>query len=328
MLSSKEDPTHTCHPVLHFARPNPAPIPGASGCPSARASPPCVHCCAGEPIRVKSKDLPLHWFDLLFRRTGAALAFCLCAARATATLRLARPRGPGSLRHVEVLWPVGIYALQTLVRGAIYWLHAAGEERGGRGVAWRRRRRALVWLGGAWSALLRHPQKGCCRERRPAAQQRTPVAGIPRARGAGHTARTRPAGNPTHRYTSSCAARCPCRARAGYILSPRRYARDNLDHPPHVMSDHILLGASVHAALACEAAMALPAWAAAAAAGELGKRVGFAGQGCRAGRRGRTVLTGAGRGGRRGRTVWAGNAGRLMSRHSLLRQPLHRAHAT
>lgn len=56
---------------------------------------------------------------------------------------------------------------------------------------------------------------------------------------------------------------------AGYIFSPQRYARDNLSHPPHVMSDHILLGASVHAALACEAVMALPAWAAAAAAGEL-----------------------------------------------------------
>lgn len=135
----------------------------------------------GEPIRVKSKDLPLHWFDLLFRRTGAALAFCLCAARATVTLRLAAECGPASLRGVHVLRPAGIYALQTAVRGVIYWLHAAG-----------------------------------------------------------------------------------------YIFSPRRYARDNLSHPPHVMSDHILLGASVHAALACEAVMALPAWAAAAAAGRRG----------------------------------------------------------
>lgn len=79
---------------------------------------------------MKSRDLPLHWFDLLFRRTGAALAFGLCAARVTATLRLAPSRGPDSLRRVEVLWPVGIYALQTLVRGVIYWLHAAGEEGG------------------------------------------------------------------------------------------------------------------------------------------------------------------------------------------------------
>ncbi|KAL4428416.1 hypothetical protein ABPG75_002505 [Micractinium tetrahymenae] len=135
----------------------------------------------GEPIRVKSKDLPLHWFDLLFRRTGAALAFGVCAARAAATLRLAPARGPDSLRRVDLLWPVGIYALQTLVRGVVYWLHAAG-----------------------------------------------------------------------------------------YIFSPRRYARDNQTHPPHVMSDHILLGASVHAALACEAVMVLPAWEAAAAAGKLG----------------------------------------------------------
>lgn len=81
---------------------------------------------AGEPIRVKSKDLPLHWFDLLFRRTGAALAFCLCAARATVTLRLAAECGPATLRGVHVLRPAGIYALQTAVRGVIYWLHAAG----------------------------------------------------------------------------------------------------------------------------------------------------------------------------------------------------------
>lgn len=43
----------------------------------------------------------------------------------------------------------------------------------------------------------------------------------------------------------------------GYIFTAKRYARDNLDHPPHVMSDHILLGAALMGGFACEAALSL-----------------------------------------------------------------------
>lgn len=49
----------------------------------------------------------------------------------------------------------------------------------------------------------------------------------------------------------------PC---AGYIFSPQRWARDNLGHPPHVMSDHILLAAAVHGGLVCEALLPLLNW--------------------------------------------------------------------
>lgn len=46
----------------------------------------------------------------------------------------------------------------------------------------------------------------------------------------------------------------------GYIFTPQRYARDNLSHPPHVMSDHILLASAVHGGLASEALLPLLSW--------------------------------------------------------------------
>lgn len=48
--------------------------------------------------------------------------------------------------------------------------------------------------------------------------------------------------------------------RAGYIFTPQRFARDNLSHPPHVMSDHILLASAVHGGLASEALLPLLNW--------------------------------------------------------------------
>lgn len=44
---------------------------------------------------------------------------------------------------------------------------------------------------------------------------------------------------------------------AGYIFTSKRWARDNLDHPPHIMSDHILLGAALMGGFACEAALGM-----------------------------------------------------------------------
>lgn len=47
---------------------------------------------------------------------------------------------------------------------------------------------------------------------------------------------------------------------AGYLFPPERWAArrpEHWHHPPHVMSDHILLAASAMAACACEAAVAL-----------------------------------------------------------------------
>ena len=46
----------------------------------------------------------------------------------------------------------------------------------------------------------------------------------------------------------------------GYIFHPRRWAEPRQAHPPHVMSDHVLLAACAVAALACEAVMPLLSW--------------------------------------------------------------------
>lgn len=79
---------------------------------------------AGEPIRVKSKDLPLHWFDLLFRRAGAALLFALWALRAAAAAAWpsAFPRGQGSTVGRAFV----LYAVQAALRMVVYQLHVAG----------------------------------------------------------------------------------------------------------------------------------------------------------------------------------------------------------
>ncbi|KAI7842937.1 hypothetical protein COHA_003446 [Chlorella ohadii] len=120
----------------------------------------------GEPILVKSRDLPLHWFDKLFRTLGSALLFALWALRAGAA-RLLRWDRQAALVFV----PAAIYAVQAVLRLIIYQLHVAG-----------------------------------------------------------------------------------------YIFTPQRYARDNLSHPPHVMSDHILLASAVHGGLASEALLPLLSW--------------------------------------------------------------------
>ncbi|PSC69912.1 hypothetical protein C2E20_6610 [Micractinium conductrix] len=126
----------------------------------------------GEPVRVKSRDLPLHWFDRLFRFAGTALLLVVWLARAAGTV-VASPRSgrqPAAAATADALlvwWPAGMYAAQAALRMIIYKLHAAG-----------------------------------------------------------------------------------------IIFAPGRFARDaSLSHPPHVMSDHILLGAAVHAGLAAEAAL-------------------------------------------------------------------------
>lgn len=86
--------------------------------------------CPGEPIRVKSKDLPLHWFDRLFRATGSALLFGLWAVRAAAA-RL-RP-SHFDARSNLVFAPAAIYLAQALLRLAIYQLHVAGGPAAGQG---------------------------------------------------------------------------------------------------------------------------------------------------------------------------------------------------
>lgn len=75
---------------------------------------------------MKSRDLPLHWFDKLFRTLGSALLFALWAVRAGAA-RLLRWDKQASLVFV----PAAIYAVQAIIRLAIYQLHVAGGCWGG-----------------------------------------------------------------------------------------------------------------------------------------------------------------------------------------------------
>lgn len=72
---------------------------------------------------MKSRDLPLHWFDRIFRTLGSLLLFVLWGVRA-AWARLFP-------RHVDqrsnlVFVPAALYAVQALLRLGIYQLHAAG----------------------------------------------------------------------------------------------------------------------------------------------------------------------------------------------------------
>lgn len=122
----------------------------------------------GEPVVVKSRDLPLHWFDLVFRRFGALLLFGLLAVRAAAAARTWRSTSGGPFTDGTVLKTFALFLGLAFLRMAIYQLHVAG-----------------------------------------------------------------------------------------YIFTPQRWARDNLGHPPHVMSDHVLLGASLMGGFACEAVLGL-----------------------------------------------------------------------
>ena len=83
----------------------------------------CHRLPAGEPILVKSSDLPLHHFDKLFRTVGSLLLFAMWGVRAAATRLLPRHFDRAS----TLLWaPLGIYLGQAVVRMAIYQLHVAG----------------------------------------------------------------------------------------------------------------------------------------------------------------------------------------------------------
>lgn len=122
----------------------------------------------GTPVRIKSRQLPLYWFDVVFRTTGSMLLFGLWAVRACAAHFLPRHF---DLR-VNLVWvPAAIYAGQALIRGIIYQLHVAG-----------------------------------------------------------------------------------------YTHALQQWVHADPSHPPHVMSDHILLAAAVHGGLACEALMPLLNW--------------------------------------------------------------------
>lgn len=72
---------------------------------------------------VKSADLPLHYFDLLFRRFGALLLFALWAVRAAASYA-----APAALlrKRNTVAAALLAYLLQAALRMGIYQLHVAG----------------------------------------------------------------------------------------------------------------------------------------------------------------------------------------------------------
>jgi hypothetical protein len=78
----------------------------------------------GEPVRVRSKDLPLHNFDAIFRRTGHLLLFALLALRWVAVN--AFPAALGNRERNPLQWPAILYATQAAVRAAIHQAHQAG----------------------------------------------------------------------------------------------------------------------------------------------------------------------------------------------------------
>eukprot|EP00887_Chlorella_sp_A99_P004968 scaffold4.g4968.t1 len=147
----------------------------------------------GEPVRVKPKDLPLAWFDAIFRRTGSMLLLALWAARAAVSL--AAPRCVDAAAN-RVWVPGALYAGQAALRAGVYLLHSAGEQ-------------------------------ACERE---------------------------------------AAGRCRLQLKLRWYLFPptRQYLAHahpgKPHHPPHVMSDHILLAAVVAGGVACEAVLPLVHW--------------------------------------------------------------------
>ena len=72
---------------------------------------------------VKSRDLPLHYFDLLFRTFGAGLLFILWAIRAVVTYSWPKafPR-----KRDTVVKPFTLYFVLSAIRGAMYQLHVGG----------------------------------------------------------------------------------------------------------------------------------------------------------------------------------------------------------
>ena len=185
---------------------------------------------------MKSKDLPLHLFDRLFRTAGSLLLFALWGVRAAATRLL-----PAHFdRASTLLWaPVGIYLGQAAIRVAIYQLHVAGGCcRGGgrdRGHCCRGRRGFHLPCLPFAIALLLQPCPLLLLSCWLAAPGPHPLPAPP----------------------------------AGYIFTPQpqRWARDNLSHPPHVMSDHVLLASAVHGGLVSEALLPLLNWRHAGATG-------------------------------------------------------------
>ena len=72
---------------------------------------------------VKSRDLPLHYFDLLFRTFGAGLLFILWAIRAVVTYSWPKafPR-----KRDTVVKPFTLDFVLSAIRGAMYQLHVGG----------------------------------------------------------------------------------------------------------------------------------------------------------------------------------------------------------
>ena len=154
---------------------------------------PCPLPIAGEPILVKSRDLPLHWFDKLFRSLGSLLLFALWAVRAGAARLL--PTHFDSRANL-VFVPAALYAGQALIRLVIYQLHvaggcwalgsllgpAAGKRAGTRAVwphpwrgRWCRSRRG----GGSWLGTPRSGRCPCIAQQRASGTQ-SPTAQPPR----------------------------------------------------------------------------------------------------------------------------------------------------
>ena len=174
---------------------------------------------------VKSKDLPLHHFDKLFRTIGSLLLFALWGVRAGATRLLPRHFDRAS----TLLWvPLGIYLGQAVIRMAIYQLHVAGGCLA--------MHTGIAEAAGGLPALLFFSL--------PLVDSRSLSLTCPSA-----------AADMWHPHLSILSL-----FPAGYIFTPQRWARDNLSHPPHVMSDHVLLASAVHGGLASEALLPLLNW--------------------------------------------------------------------
>lgn len=77
----------------------------------------------GEPIKVRSEDLPLHEFDALFRKVGHMMLIALWGGRCMATVLFPSSLGRNS---IPVWTPGAIYIGQAALRHAIFYLHKFG----------------------------------------------------------------------------------------------------------------------------------------------------------------------------------------------------------
>ncbi len=72
---------------------------------------------------MKKDELPLHQFDLLFRKVGGAVIFGAWFLRA-AIKHTSHLRGDGRIEHIWI--PAIIYAAQAAMRSSVYQLHRLG----------------------------------------------------------------------------------------------------------------------------------------------------------------------------------------------------------